>query len=297
MHMYHIVPTCMIDCHIYDCHIYDCQNNVPFFSIGNPGCVDFYYDYLRAVFEASNGTVACIGMGHLSHHKDNLHCRKIFTLAEQVEHKQEVFAYLLETYPSTKFVVGGHSVGAYMGVELMRTFSEKILKLFCLFPTLHHIVSTPNGKHMYPLLKFFTRPISSLSLLISFLPRWTRDFIILHTQGTLSISNRAGCYSILDPIVAQNALNMGYHEMHEILDLDTDHMHNIADKLIFYCCPGDMDHWMTVEHQADIRAICGVRSRIIICNDGSSHAFVLHASVQVATITWTWLDAICQNNL
>jgi hypothetical protein len=115
---------------------------------GNPGLVSYYENFLRGIWELSSGQVVCFGVEHPGHQdllhphqnsghniNDHRHQKrqqqqqqqrqvynheigKPLTLKEQCRHKIHVLDYLVQRYPNAKIIMAGHSIGAYMAVQV-----------------------------------------------------------------------------------------------------------------------------------------------------------------------------------
>ncbi len=107
-----------------------------------------YEDYLEQMWKESGKEIDCIGVSHLGHSQTSLSAMasnpdemKAFDVSDQVDNVCRVLDALVEQNPKTKLVLGGHSVGAFICVEVLKQWEKrrKIARVLCLFPTLHHI--------------------------------------------------------------------------------------------------------------------------------------------------------------
>lgn len=74
----------------------------------------------------------------------------LYSFQDQIDHKIECFDILKKRYSAddTKFVLMGHSIGAYLAVEVFKQrHAFNIDRLIALFPCLYDIALTPNGMH------------------------------------------------------------------------------------------------------------------------------------------------------
>jgi hypothetical protein len=64
---------------------------------GNPGCVDFYYDFLKRLHACSEGKLQCLAVGHVGHSiRSGDHANeRLFNLQEQIQHKRTVLEDIL----------------------------------------------------------------------------------------------------------------------------------------------------------------------------------------------------------
>lgn len=72
---------------------------------------------------------------------------RLYSLHEQIQHKIRCFDILRsENAADTKFILMGHSIGAYICAEVLKKRQDQgIERLIALFPTLREIALTPNG--------------------------------------------------------------------------------------------------------------------------------------------------------
>lgn len=75
---------------------------------------------------------------------------RLFTLQEQVDSKIAIFDALTEKFPKgTRFVLAGHSMGSWLSLKVLKARPRHgIERMFELFPTIHKIADTPNGRNM-----------------------------------------------------------------------------------------------------------------------------------------------------
>lgn len=129
---------------------------------GNPGCVNFYHDYAEHLHRCAAGKMNIVVVGHLgtllapccasrlrsSGHSVSSQTTERHSLVDQVNHKTEFVAHLMKQHPDARFVLAGHSVGAYICTEIMRTLpAEKVLKAVLLFPTVSNIGLVRTCRH------------------------------------------------------------------------------------------------------------------------------------------------------
>ena len=86
---------------------------------------------------------SCVAVSHLGHHPRDTEVERmtdLHNLDQQVAHKQAVVKTWLERHPQTNVILGGHSVGAYICLEVLRVVPQsRVVKVMGLFPTVHHI--------------------------------------------------------------------------------------------------------------------------------------------------------------
>ena len=86
----------------------------------------------------------CVAIGYLGH--SNGHTGdQLFTLQDQIKHKQDIITALLRVYPTTQLVLAGHSIGAHIVAELMRVIPhDRVAAVYGLYPTMLHIGRHPS---------------------------------------------------------------------------------------------------------------------------------------------------------
>lgn len=109
---------------------------------GNPGVADYYIEFLNEVHGLSDGQIEVFCVGHAGHcnydqaacwHRSNVSFATIatlpagyqiprpYTMAEQVQHKANYIKQLHAQNPKRRFMLAGHSVGAYISLQVCWT--------------------------------------------------------------------------------------------------------------------------------------------------------------------------------
>ncbi|RYE96640.1 MAG: hypothetical protein EOO41_04350, partial [Methanobacteriota archaeon] len=257
---------------------------------GNPGSVHFYVRYLDALYRRSNSRLNIVCVGHASHSVHSASGER-YNLQQQVAHKVAFVQRLLQDVsPGAQLVLAGHSVGAYMAVEVLRSVPVTSLhKCILLFPTLMHIGRTVNGTSMMPLFRYF-RPVATFATrVLSWLPAPLQRAVLRVGIPEPDDAAMAAGMSLLHPNVTANTLWMALHEMNEILHMDEAHFDAVQHKCVAYFA--EQDGWV---NPADVDFMEGRFSsaRVIRCEEGHKHAFVLspNSSSRLAELTWSWLE-------
>eukprot|EP00053_Salpingoeca_punica_P024068 m.12226 g.12226 ORF g.12226 m.12226 type:complete len:254 (-) comp6175_c0_seq1:1746-2507(-) len=191
---------------------------------------------------------------------------------------------------TTKVVLAGHSIGSHICLEMLRRLPEGlVLQTFLLFPTIHHIGSTPNGYMYFPLVAYFRSAAGHFVHLLERIPSWCqRKLVAMHMPG-VHPSITDSVLALMHERVALNALFMANREFEEVLTLDEDHIRAHASSLVFFFSPSDQ--WLTDDHVADIVDVA-IGSQVHRCKEDVPHAFVLKSSVPVAMKTWEYLAPV-----
>ncbi len=205
-------------------------------------------------------------IGHSGHSRAS-YTERPHTLAEQVAHKLDLVRHFIRDNPQARVVLAGHSVGAYIALELLRDafIGQHVARVLCLFPTVHHIGTTPNGRRLYPLLKYFRGGIASVIHLISHLPEsLQRAIAAWHMKESVSEKSLTAALKNIEPRVVYSCMLMGMHEMEEILHIDQSFLRTVDERLTWYF--GATDGWVTMDHAKDVQAVCG-RSDVHFCQE------------------------------
>lgn len=292
---------------------------------GNPGAVHFYLRFARRIHAAFGGKLHVVVLGHASHSATStvtagsgggllswladLLGWRMHGLQTQVQHKVDyVVEHLLARTPSARFILNGHSIGAYIALQLMRHLpQEAVLKAILLFPTLANMAQTTNGQKLMPLFLYGRPFVWLVAHVVRLLPAALRRVLVrwymrpalaaaaeaLQTPQTPAEAAAAeeeavdAVCQLLHPAVAANALYMALTEMREVTDLDHAHMAAVQDKLLLYFSP--TDHW-TRNEDAHATAAAYPRATVLHCSEGHKHAFVLSPASADAmadkTVAW-----------
>lgn len=266
---------------------------------GNPGLPGFYTKFCATLYESLNNKIPIWCIGHAGHDdpplKENRNKvpdlngnERLFDLKGQVEHKRA----FIEKYLSSevKIYLIGHSIGAYMNLELLKIpeIKSKVLKSYKLFPTVEKMASSPNGKLFTTFFPWAMQIAVWFYWLFSLLPQKIRIFIIYLYFMVLRIPNyfigTALKYS--KPRVVEKVIFLAIDEMNTVVDLDTDTIVENQDILKFYY--GASDGWTPVEYCTQLqKRVPGIDAQI--CNRGIAHAFVLRSGPEMGYIVADWI--------
>ncbi|RVW20829.1 Lipid droplet-associated hydrolase [Vitis vinifera] len=154
------------------------------FIPGNPGIVSFYKDFVESLYELLGGSVSVTGkelvaaytsIGHVSHTKKNWEHGRLFTLQDQIDHKMDFIQHELKNIDAPILLVG-HSIGAYISMEMFRRSPDKERGSLAL--ALQFSLSDKNG--LSPIL---CAALSSIVAFLGLLPRWASGFIVSNSLG------------------------------------------------------------------------------------------------------------------
>ncbi|PVZ97063.1 hypothetical protein BB558_007006, partial [Smittium angustum] len=194
---------------------------------GNPGLIAFYSEFLSAIHN-QNPDIEIIGVSHQGHtifeadSGELVVPSQVHSFNHQISHIKLLFKEITSIYsrnstnktdiPAPKFVLCGHSVGAYICQEVLKEYPQ------------HRKLNAPRPcyNRNKQMLKISTK---NLTLALSF---------SFNTRQTL-----------------MNCLNMAHGEMSTILDLDTNTYEKYGDRFIMYYGTSDswvpLNHFETMK--------------------------------------------------
>ncbi|KAJ3554645.1 hypothetical protein NM688_g2999 [Phlebia brevispora] len=244
------------------------------FIPGNPGIVEFYTPFLTALHEKSDERLCVLAHAHVGH-TEGLHktydSPTAITLASQVEAIVEVVDAVKTSY--TNIVIIGHSVGSWLVLQALKAREDVTDSAFLLFPTIAHIVKTPNGRQLSWL---FRRPfpslISWLSAATRLVPSWGLKFLFPDWPDAQLVVLRA----LLDsPDTVYSCLTMAHGEMTTIKDLDAGLLERNKHLLHLYLA--EVDAWVGENRTAILEVFHPYEDslRIVHGPDDIPHAFCI----------------------
>ncbi|CAF9912072.1 MAG: hypothetical protein GOMPHAMPRED_007544 [Gomphillus americanus] len=220
-----------------------------------------------------------------------------------------------------KVIIIGHSVGAYIGLELVRRHQEKvkmgldrgfdILGYVALWPTLTHIGQSRRGRRLGWLLKlpFFALFISMVAKVLT---RVLGTALLLALFGLTGFPEQVAQVTV-DFLASRNgvyqALYMAGDEMREINSdqwnediWGTSSQPPSKTKLKLVLWFGEDDHWVAVHHRDELIKIRGRRPdkqwlpETVVDKTGIPHSFCIHHSKPVAERTAVWITKMIDSS-
>ncbi|EIN14548.1 hypothetical protein PUNSTDRAFT_80998 [Punctularia strigosozonata HHB-11173 SS5] len=281
----------------------DNQNlTVLLFIPGNPGLVGFYAPFLQEIWDAakfSGKHLAILAHGHLGHtpfkfeSDQQISIKHNISLAAQVASATEAFDAIRSHFGAKcEILLVGHSVGAWITMQVMKSRGEDVAGAFLLFPTITHIKDTPNGRSLSML---FHPPlpaiVSRLSTALRLLPTRVLAFLFSdwpHDQ-LLVLQNFLHSSSCV-----YASLSMAHEEMLSITDLDIVLVDSFKDKLWVYLA--EKDDWVGPHNKDTIlRAFAPVEAehhgsvKIVHGREDIPHAFCINHGKHLADQCFLWL--------
>ncbi|GAA6055914.1 hypothetical protein JCM3770_002358 [Rhodotorula araucariae] len=267
------------------------------FIPGNPGLVGFYRFFLTALRDALpahlRSQTKVYAVGHLRHTPDfkedrGFNPQHLPSLQDQVTDKVTFVDLVAQTDKlgtpgGPKLVVLGHSIGAWIGLQMLKERPQYISTVHALFPTISRMAETPNGRRLSPLFSWWAlRPVFYSTSALSYLPTTlaTRLVSLLTGQSGAGAETTAKLVSSPETVVA--ALTMAREELARVTELDTALLEQYGERLWFYWAAEGGDGWVTEEAVREIEGVLerkfgekGSRRRQR-CAEGMPHAFVLN---------------------
>ena len=251
-------------------------------DVGNPGVISYYDEFLTALHDDSPSTTI-LGVSLAGHEEYEL--SKPLSLQEQIQNKIRIVDTITASPPFNSFtedkprlVLMGHSVGAYMALQVLKERPQSVDNLFLLFPTLSHIsqgsafgrvsgalTSLPGSAKVASWLILLLRlvlPIPLLALLVR----------LAHTLPGTSLQTTLAKF--FNPSSVESFSHLAKYEFREIRDLDRDTIKKYAKRLTAYYAV--KDRWVPQFARDEIIGLINHNGGdAIICNEGLPHAFSL----------------------
>ncbi|KAF9360071.1 hypothetical protein BGX26_010617 [Mortierella sp. AD094] len=270
------------------------RHTVLFMIPGNPGLIDYYTPFLQTVHDTCQEKIDIFGASHLGHSAGShvTDPSKTYTLDDQVESKIAIVDKLRDMYPvGTRFILVGHSMGAWLALQVLKARpNHGIERVFELFPTIHRIADTPNGRKLKILFKPTTRSIaggavSTLRFIFS-APPVLRSIVGL-LAGQKKDMAEITSQKLLHSSVVKNCLFLASQEMEVIRVMDRELIEEHASKFVFYY--GKTDEWSPIENYFEMRdEFPKVKS--FLCEQGMVHAFVLGHGEAMGLLVGSWIN-------
>ena len=244
--------------------------------------ISYYDEFLNTVHDESPSTTI-LGVSLAGH--EDFELSQPLSLKEQIENKVRIVDSIVSSAPFASFtgdkprlVIMGHSVGAFMALQVLKKRPQNVDNVFLLFPTLSHIgqgssfgrissvlTSIPGSARIAGWIVFLIRlifPISLLALLVR----------CVHTLPGNSLSTTLAKF--FNPASVQSFTHLAKFEFREIRDLDTDALTKYAKRITAYYAV--KDRWVPSFAREQIMRIVNQNGGdALICNEGFPHAFSL----------------------
>ncbi|CAM4786801.1 unnamed protein product [Rotaria magnacalcarata] len=234
---------------------------------GNPGLGGFYIPFAHELYNLFNKNISILIISQAGHSPPLKYC---FTLNEQIEHKIKAIEKLLPTDKNHRLILIGHSIGAFMVLNMLETIQHRLDRAFFLFPTIERMKESDAGKSFVLPLNWLKRKL--ISYYFSNSPSSDRSIL---TDTVL--------YDLLNPLTLKNLLRMANEEMFVVKKRDDQIIQRFIDKITFYY--GTNDHWVPDNIAKEMKQIYP-KGDIVECTNKYLHAFVLRHSKELASFVF-----------
>ncbi|KAJ2681716.1 hypothetical protein H4R19_007280 [Coemansia spiralis] len=260
---------------------------------GSPGLADFYIDFCSVVHGrfAEHMDIVCVS--HLGHtrfhdnrgtvHRDD----RVPSLEDQLANMLLVFDEIDDVYRQLdqppQILLCAHSVGCYFAQRLVEQRSERIDRVFGLFPAVESMAETPRGRELGLLFRPGVRQAvaAAADVLRWLLPLRALYAMAASTDSLEPRSARLVVDKMLYGSCIRCILGMADDELRMIGSLDEDLYRTHGHKFVLYY--GADDGWVPDECHRRMRE-ANTQGRIILCDRGISHAFVTLHSAEMAAV-------------
>ncbi|XP_068663601.1 uncharacterized protein [Aristolochia californica] len=241
---------------------------------GNPGVVSFYKDFVEAVYRLFDGNASVTAIGHISHTKKNWEGGRLFSLQDQIDHKVNFIKQELQN-KEVPILLVGHSIGAYIALEVFRRLPEKVIYTIGLYPFL-----ALNRKSMVQSIlvritasKILSAAFCSILAFLGLFPNWLKRILVKRVVGQSWSTSAIGatCSHLLQYKAMQNILYMAMTELRKLSE-EPDWVFIRAKKKQLAFLFGINDHWgpLTLYEEISKQA---PNLPLTIEREGHTHAF------------------------
>ncbi|KAK6126469.1 hypothetical protein DH2020_039774 [Rehmannia glutinosa] len=124
------------------------------------------------------------GIGHIAHSEKDWESGRLFSLQEQISHKRSFIEQELEDV-QVPIVLVGHSIGAYISLEIFRRYHEKVIYCIGLYPflALNAESSTQSSIKGLAASSALCAAVSSMGPLLGMLPVYISRFLVKESMG------------------------------------------------------------------------------------------------------------------
>ena len=249
------------------------------FLPGNPGLPAFYEIFLSKIHnDLSYLDIWCPS-----------YVEMIVSLDELIDQLVAFVDILTSKYTKdTKFIIGGHSLGSYLTVQVMKKRPRlNVVKIISLFPSLQFMADTPRGMQVSPITSQVPRTLISFAAWwFSLMPQPILRFIIWLITGLPDHAVNTISKHLLIREHAKSSLYLGNCEMRDIRELELEVMRKYQHLWTIYFGKGD--GWCPAEHVKDISERLDLEKNIQ-CEENIDHAFVLEDSLTMARKMVEWI--------
>ncbi|XP_057864764.1 uncharacterized protein LOC131072578 isoform X2 [Cryptomeria japonica] len=227
------------------------------FIPGNPGIVTFYRDYLEVLYELFDKKASVTAIGHVAHTSKDWEDGKLFSLQEQISHKV------------------GHSIGAYISLDIFKAFPQKVSYMIGMYPflTLNRDSNFQAFLTKAAKLPILCAGLSSLAGLVGLFPSRFNRGLIKRLVGRTWSSDAVHVAStyLLRYSMVRNYTYMGMTEFEKLQEIpDWTFIRGKENQIAFLF--GSDDHWGPLSLFEEVSQKAPGIS-LAIEKEGHTHAF------------------------
>ncbi|CAF1027201.1 unnamed protein product [Rotaria sp. Silwood1] len=258
---------------------------------GNPGLGGFYIPFAHELYNLFNENISILIISQAGHSPPLKYC---FTLNEQIEHKIKTIEKVLPINKNHRLILIGHSIGAYMVLNMLDKFQNNFDRAFFLFPTIERMNESNAGKRFIRWYSILIYLLPFLCFIINLLFPFNclKKKLISYYFSNSPLDDRSilidtVLYDLLNPITIKNLLQMANEEMFVVRKRNDKIIKCFINKITFYY--GTNDHWVPYDIVKQMKEIYP-KGDIIECSNRYLHAFVLRHSKELAKIVFDRID-------
>ncbi|KAH7930549.1 hypothetical protein BV22DRAFT_1000347 [Leucogyrophana mollusca] len=264
---------------------------------GNPGLVDFYPPFLSAIHNKDeSGRLAILSHSHIGHTPalqvqqsrdgNTPQCGLPF----QVQNALRIFDAVKSSFGlDTNVILAGHSVGAWIALQVLKARPESVSGIFLLFPTIADIAMTPNGRKLsWAFVSPIPRITAALSRVLVVLP-----FSVLRRLfPSYPLEQAYVLQSLLRSAkVIYATMTMAHDEMKTIRDLDVATLNAHQHRIYLYFA--ENDDWVGEQREVILKAFESDPGsvRVVHGHRDIPHAFCINHGEELASQCHAWLSS------
>ncbi|GFY62487.1 lipid droplet-associated hydrolase [Trichonephila inaurata madagascariensis] len=265
------------------------------FIPGNPGALEYYIEFIKALYEGLQRTIPIWGISHAGHVSPPPGCtvpklqdnENLYSLEGQIHHKM---AFINTYVPRDRRVILiGHSIGCYIVLELLKRLPHiQVIRCFLLFPTIERMSTSPQGQWVWPMLTYLRLPalisVYALSYLSPQMQCRLLEWYFKDRSVPECVLNASLNLFQLD--CAKLCMHLARDELENVTTLDVDNIRENLSRITFYY--GANDNWCPYSYYQDLKEIFP-QGDIRLDKNNFEHAFVLENSKEMGAVVSGWI--------
>lgn len=265
------------------------------FIPGNPGVIEYYIEFLKALYEGLQRAIPIWGISHAGHVSPPpgynapklIGNENLFSLEGQIHHKM---AFVNTFVPRDReLILIGHSIGCYICLELLKRLPHlQVARSFLLFPTIERMSTSPGGQWVWPMLTYLRLPALISIYALSYLSPQIQNRLLEWYFKDHSVPECVlnASLNLFQPECAKLCMFMAKDELENVTTLDVDNIRENVSRITFYY--GSNDNWCPISYYHDLREMFP-QGDIRLCKYNFEHAFVLENSKEMGALVAGWI--------